>query len=59
MAITYKELQRCRDLCAQLYKFEKALESFNPADMPDEIFFDADAIRQGLQKKQGGTQTTI
>ena len=52
MTITYKELQLCRERCAKWYEFEKRLEAFNPTDMPGEIFFDGDAIRQNTQKKR-------
>lgn len=51
MVITYKELQLYRKRHAELYRLEKMLEAFDPADMPGEIFFDGDAIRRGLQKK--------
>ena len=50
MAITYKELQLCRELHAKWYEFEKRLEDPIPADALGEIFFDGDAIRQGLKK---------
>ena len=52
MAVTYEELQLYRERCAKWYEFEKRLEAIDRADMPGEIFFDADAIRQGLKKKQ-------
>ena len=57
MTITYKELQLCRELCAEWYEFEKRLNTFDPADMPGEIFFDGDAIRQGLQKDRESLQS--
>lgn len=52
MAVTYEELQLYRERCAKWYEFEKRLEAIDRADMPGEIFFDADAIRQGLKKSR-------
>ena len=51
MTITYKELQLCRERWAQRYEFEQRLEAFDPADVFGEIFFDGDAIRQGLNRR--------
>ena len=56
MTISYKELQLCRERYAELYEFKKRLEAFDSADVPDELFFDEDAIWQELQKKAGEAQ---
>ena len=54
MTITYEDLQRCRKRHADLYRFEGMLKAFDPANMPGEIFFDEDAIRQRLRSANIG-----